>query len=76
MNENKTNIVITMSEEWSKQVDGVRLFQRVNHIFKTIDLRLKNKKIEVSIAKKNKYMPKVFEVIELLQDSKTIMKKR
>ena len=76
MNENKTHIVITMTEAWSGQVDGIRLFQRINQISKSIDLRLKNKKIEISIAKKNKYMPKVFEVIDLLQNCESIMKKR
>ena len=76
MVENKTAITITMSDGWSKKVDGVRLFQRINEISRTIDLRLKNQKIEISIAKKNKYMPKVFEVIDLVQNSDVIMKKR
>ena len=76
MIENKAGITITMSGDWSHQVDGIKLFQRVSKISKAIDLRLKNQKIEISIAKKNKYMPKVFEVIDLLQNSEEIMKKR
>ena len=76
MIENKNGITITMSDEWTRQVDGIRLFQRISKISKSIDLRLKNQKIEILIAKKSKYMPKVFEVIDLLQNSEEIMKKR
>ncbi len=54
--ENDTRYQLTMSEHWTKHCDGVKLFETMNKISKSIDLRLKAGKIEITwMKKKNSY---------------------
>ncbi len=61
------NYVIKMNENWTKNCDGVKLFEKINKVSSKIDLRLKNKMIEISIPKKNKNnLMKVMKILESL----------
>ena len=46
--------VLTFDETFSATCDGVALFETINEISRTIDLTLKNKKIQIRIPKKKK----------------------
>ena len=46
--------VLTFDEQFSSTCDGVSLFETINEISRTIDLALKNKKIQIRIPKKKK----------------------
>ncbi|MDD7280567.1 transcription-repair coupling factor [Floccifex sp.] len=58
--------VITMDEAWTNQCDGVKLFEKMNAISNRINLRLTNRKIEISVIKKPKTM--LYKVIKLLEE--------
>lgn len=76
MKETKTDIVIVMSEQWSKCVDGAKLFTAMNSLSRKVRLALRNKKIEITIEKKLKYIDLLMKVIALLEEAdQTMMRK-
>ncbi|EOS60132.1 transcription-repair coupling factor [Firmicutes bacterium M10-2] len=76
MKETKTDIVVVMSEQWSKCVDGAKLFTAMNSLSRKIRLALRNKKIEITIEKKLKYIDLLIKSIELLEEAnQTMMRK-
>lgn len=69
LTENDVKIMITMSEIFSKNCDGVKVFEAMNEISPKIGLRLTSGKIEISIVKKKKYMDLLSKVIQNLQEN-------
>ena len=61
-------ITITMSAEWSKNCDGVKLFGTINEISRKINLKLENGKIKIMISKRIKeHIELMMQVIEKLE---------
>lgn len=76
MNETKTHIVITMEPEWSARVDGAKLFTAMGALSGKLKLRLKDKKIEVILEKKGKYLDLLMKAAALLEEAdQTMMRK-
>lgn len=76
MNETKTHIVITMKPEWSARVDGAKLFTAMGALSGKLKLRLKDKKIEVILEKKGKYLDLLMKAAALLEEAdQTMMRK-
>lgn len=68
LNEKSNVITITMNEEWSSAIDGMRLFQAMNNISKTIKLSYKNKRIQIQFDRRKNYLDMLNKVISVLQD--------
>ena len=76
MRETTTHVVIKMTPEWSSRVDGAKLFTAMSALSKKISLKLKDRRIEITLEKKSKYLDLLLKVIDLLtQASKTMMRK-
>ena len=76
MNETNTHIVITMEPEWSARVDGAKLFTAIGALSGKLKLRLKDKKIEVILEKKGKYLDLLMKAAALLEEAdQTMMRK-
>lgn len=72
LRELESSIVITMTPTWTNSCNGVKLFEVMNLISKKINLRLKNKKIEIAIMKKGKYLDLLMKVIYELENNEEI----
>lgn len=68
LKENKNQIVITMDPKWSSEADGMRLFEAISRISRSINLAYKNREIQVSFEKKRQYRPTLFKIMNVLLD--------
>lgn len=68
LKEKDNQITITMDQNWSTAVDGMKLFGAMNNVSRQVKLAYKNKQIQVSFAKKKNYMDTLNKVIHILQD--------
>ena len=68
LTENGNYTVIRMTPEWTAKCDGVRLFEKMNSISNKIELRLKNRMIEINIPNKQKRMSNLMKVIEVIEE--------
>jgi transcription-repair coupling factor (superfamily II helicase) len=69
LKENGNRIVIVMSQEYSRNIDGLRLFEAMNKASRQIKLSYHNSRIQVEFEKKKSYMPLLKKVIDILNDS-------
>lgn len=69
LKENDVKVTITMDETWSRNCNGVKVFEAMNTISPKIELRLVHGKIEISIVKKKKYRDLLNKVITNLQEN-------
>lgn len=61
-------VTITMSAEWSKNCDGVKLFGAINDISRKINLKLESGKIKIMISKRlKKHIELLMQVIDKLE---------
>ena len=61
-------VIITMSAEWSKNCDGVKLFGAINDISRKINLKLESGKIKIMISKRlKKHIELMMQVIDKLE---------
>ena len=61
-------VIITMSAEWSKNCDGVKLFGAINDISRKINLKLESGKIKIMISKRlKKHIELMVQVIDKLE---------
>ena len=74
--ESQNSYTIKMDENWSKNCNGVQLFEKMNEISRKIGLSLKSGKIEISIQKKGKYVDLLMKVIHEIQTNKEIYETR
>lgn len=65
--ENKQNIEIIFTKEWSDTIDGVKLFERVTTLSTDIKITYQNQKIAANLPKSNKYLPLLIEFISITQ---------
>lgn len=68
LKESEKQIIISMDETWSRQVDGMRLFEAMNGISRAIKMTYKNKEIQIFFDKKKQYLTTLNKVIKVLQD--------
>ena len=62
-------ISIVMSETWTKNCDGVKLFEAINHLSRKITLKLQNGKITIMMNKRQKnYAEQLMQIIKILED--------
>ena len=54
--ENARDLRITFTKGWSSQIDGVRLFERMNQLSRSIALRYREGRIQLSIPKGKKQL--------------------
>lgn len=59
-------ITITMDEEWSSNVNGIKLFEAMNKVSTNIKMKLTSGCIVVSLAKRGKYMDLLWECMHIL----------
>ena len=68
LKETEDVVTITMSAEWSKNCDGVKLFGAINDISRKINLKLEGGKIKIMISKRlKKHIELMMQVIEKLE---------
>lgn len=67
MDKNNT-IQIVMTNEWSRNADGLKLFEGMNAISREISMTFKNGQILVALPKKKSYMQLLKKIISLLED--------
>ena len=61
-------VTITMTSEWSKNCDGVKLFGAMNEISRKINMKLVDGKIKIMISKRlKKYIELMMEIIEKIE---------
>ena len=71
LKETDSAVYIVMSETWTANCDGVKLFEAINAISRKINLKLQAGKINILISKKQKnYVDQMMQVIQLLEDEK------
>ena len=68
LKETGNQITITMDPKWSREVDGLRLFEAVTGISRTIKMTYKNQMVSISFEKKKSYMDLLNKLVEVLQD--------
>lgn len=68
VSEQNSRIQIVMSASWSRNEDGLKLFEAMNALSKEIALTFKNGRIQVSLPKKKNYMAQLKQVISVLSD--------
>lgn len=69
LKETDSTIIITMTSDWSKACDGVKLFETINSISTKIKIKLDMGKVKIIFNKKQKYLPQLMEVINMLEDN-------
>ena len=68
LKETEDVVTITMSVEWSKNCDGVKLFGAINDISRKINLKLESGKIKIMISKRlKKHIELMMQVIDKLE---------
>lgn len=68
LKETEDVVTITMSAEWSKNCDGVKLFGAINDISRKINLKLESGKIKIMISKRlKKHIELMMQVIDKLE---------
>lgn len=69
LKETDNAISIVMSETWTKNCDGVKLFEAINHLSRKITLKLQNGKITIMMNKRQKnYAEQLMQIIKILED--------
>lgn len=58
------NIQLVFTEEWSNQIDGVKLFEMMTTLCKDSLIRYTNKKITMKLPKKKNWLSLVIEILE------------
>ncbi len=66
--ESGKQIIISMDEKWSRNVDGLRLFQAMGQVSRAIKMTYKNRQIQVFFDKKKNYLNTVGKVAGVLLD--------
>lgn len=66
--ENKQNIEIVFTKEWSDSIDGVKLFEKITTLSTDIKITYQNQKIAACLPKSNKYLPLLIEFISITQN--------
>ena len=64
--ESGKQIIITMEENWSRMVDGLRLFQDMGRVSRAIKMTYKNKQIQVFFDKKKNYLQMIQKASDIL----------
>lgn len=64
--ESSKQIIITMEENWSRMVDGLRLFQDMGRVSRAIKMTYKNKQIQVFFDKKKNYLQMIQKASDIL----------
>ncbi|WP_283651144.1 transcription-repair coupling factor [Ileibacterium valens] len=73
--ENGKQIVISMEEQWSRNVDGLRLFQDMGRVSRMVKMTYKNKQIQIFFDKKKNYLQLIQKISQIVLDP-TYMKTR
>ena len=60
---NKENVIV-LSEQYSNQVDGVKLFEIVSNISQDISLKYRQRKIYLSYPKRKNYLNLIIKTIQ------------
>lgn len=68
LKESDRQIVITMDEKWSREADGLRLFQKMGEISRAIKMSYKNKQIQIFFNKTKNYLQLIRKVSDVLLD--------
>ena len=69
LKETDNAIIIVMSEAWTRNCDGVKLFEAMNKVNRKINLKLQNGKITIMMNKRQKnYANQLMEIIKILED--------
>ena len=69
LKETDNAIIIVMSEAWTRNCDGVKLFEAMNKVSRKINLKLQNGKITIMMNKRQKnYANQLMEIIKILED--------
>ena len=68
LSQNGSQIVIVLSHDWSRHADGLKLFEAMNALSRSIQLSFKNGTIQIAFEKKKNYMHLLEKIISVIED--------